>query len=70
MTAIWYFSCKSGFTKVFLPLDNPYLPLFFGQDDAQGKRSLIDIVIKTFLNPKGHQNHIIGSKVTAILLKG
>ena len=28
------------------------------------------IVIKTFLNPKGHQNLINGSKVTAILLKG
>ena len=28
------------------------------------------IVIKTFLNPKGHQNPICGSKVTAILLKG
>ena len=23
-----------------------------------------------FLNPEGHQNHIIGSKVTIILLKG
>ena len=28
------------------------------------------IVIKTFLNPEGHQNCIGGSKVTAILLKG
>ena len=28
------------------------------------------IVIKNFLNPKGHQNPISGSKVTAILLKG
>ena len=28
------------------------------------------IVIKNFLNPKGHQNCISGSKVTAILLKG
>ena len=28
------------------------------------------IVIKTFLNPKGHQNPINGSKVTAILLNG
>jgi hypothetical protein len=27
-------------------------------------------VIKTFQNPKGHQNLINGSKVTAILLKG
>ena len=27
-------------------------------------------MIKTFLNPKGHQNRICGSKVTAILLKG
>ena len=28
------------------------------------------IVIKNFLNPKGHQNPINGSKVTAILLHG
>ena len=28
------------------------------------------IMIKNFLNPKGHQNHISGSKVTAILVKG
>ena len=27
-------------------------------------------MIKNFLNPKGHQNPISGSKVTAILLKG
>ena len=28
------------------------------------------IVIKNFLNLKGHQNRITGSKVTAILLNG
>ena len=28
------------------------------------------IVIKIFLNPKGHHNCITGSKVTAILVKG
>ena len=28
------------------------------------------ILIKTFLNPEGHQNRISGSKVTAILVKG
>ena len=28
------------------------------------------IVMKTFLHPKGHQNRISGSKVTAILLNG
>ena len=28
------------------------------------------IVIKSFLNPKGHQNPISGSKVMVILLKG
>ena len=28
------------------------------------------LLIKTFLNLKGHQNPINGSKVTAILLKG
>jgi hypothetical protein len=27
-------------------------------------------VIKSFLNPEGHQNPISGSKVTVILLKG
>ena len=27
-------------------------------------------MIKTFLNPEGHQNPISGSKVTAILVKG
>ena len=27
-------------------------------------------LIKTFLNPEGHQNRISGSKVTAILVKG
>ena len=27
-------------------------------------------MIKTFLNPEGHQNRIRGSKVTAILLEG
>ena len=27
-------------------------------------------MIENFLNPKGHQNPISGSKVTAILLKG
>ena len=27
-------------------------------------------MIKNFINPKGHQNPISGSKVTAILLKG
>ena len=28
------------------------------------------MVIKTFLNPEGHHNRIIGSKVTVNLLKG
>ena len=28
------------------------------------------MVVKTFLNPEGHHNRIIGSKVTFILLKG
>ena len=28
------------------------------------------IVFKNFLNPKGHQHPICGSKVTAILMKG
>ena len=30
----------------------------------------LEIVIETFLNAKGHQNPINGSKVTAVLLKG
>ena len=28
------------------------------------------MVIKTFLNTEGHHNHMIGSKVTVILMKG
>ena len=37
---------------------------------ASGQPSSYKIVIKNFLNPKGHQNPISGSKGTAILLKG
>ena len=45
------------------------LPQFYGADTP--KRLVIDyvIVIKTFVNPEGHQNTISGSKVMAILLK-
>ena len=28
------------------------------------------MVLKNFINPKGHQNRIVGSKLMAILLKG
>ena len=52
-----------------------FLPQFYGA--ATPERLEIDLpvikyvlVIKTFVNPKGHQNPINGSKVTAILLKG
>ena len=58
-------------------LSDPLLPTALRRRHAQavGDRSSsykIDyvIVIKNFLNPKGHQNRISGSKDTAILLKG
>ena len=28
------------------------------------------VVMKSFQNPEGHENHISGSKVTVVLLKG
>ena len=40
------------------------------RDRASSYKIEYVIVIKTFLNPEGHQNRISGSKVTAILLKG
>ena len=43
--------------------------LFYNVRKFHGLRiSECNIVIKNFLNPKGHQNRITGSKVTAILL--
>ena len=39
------------------------------RDSSSSYKTDYVIVIKTFLNPKGHQNRISGSKVTAILLK-
>ena len=38
--------------------------------DARYRFEEISPVIKTFQNPKGHQNPISGSKVMVILLKG
>jgi hypothetical protein len=40
------------------------------RDSSSGYKIDYVKVIKNFLNPKGHQNPINGSKVTAILLKG
>ena len=56
---------------------NPFPPTASGRRHAQTVRDRtssykIDqiLVTKNILNPEGHQNHNIGSKVTAILLKG
>ena len=52
-------------------LSNPFFPQLYNA--ATPKRleiALPVIVTKNCLNPKGHQNRIIGSKVTAILLNG
>ena len=58
-------------------LTHPFPPTYLQRRHAQTVRYSsysynIDyvIVIQTFLNPKGHQNPIIDSKVTAISLKG
>ena len=58
-------------------LTDPLVPTALQRRHAQTARDSsssykIDyfIEIKNFLNPEGHQNPIIGSKVTAILLKG
>ena len=58
-------------------MSQPFPPIALRRRHAQRVRDSsssykIDyvIVIKTFLNPEGHQNRISGSKVTAILLKG
>ena len=58
-------------------LSEPFPPTALRRRHAQTVRDSsssykIDyvIVIKNFLNLKGHQNPIIGSKVTDILLKG
>ena len=55
----------------------PFPPIALRRRQAQTVRDSsssykIDyyIVIKTFLNPEGHQNRISGLKVMAILLKG
>ena len=40
------------------------------RDSSSSYKTDYVIVIKNFLNPKGHQNPISGSIVTAILLKG
>ena len=56
-------------------MSEPFPPIALWRRHAQTDSSSsykIDyvIVIKTFLNPEGHQSRISGSKVTAILLKG
>ena len=57
-------------------MSEPFPPISLWRRHAQTVRDSsfsykIDyfIVIKTFLNPEGHQNRISGSKVTAILVK-
>ena len=58
-------------------MSQPFPPIALRRRHAQTIRDSsssykIDyvVVIKTFLNPEGHQNRISGLKVTAILLKG
>ena len=58
-------------------MSEPFPPTYLQRRHAQTVRDStssykIDyvIVIKNFLNPKGHQNPISGSKVTVILMKG
>ena len=58
-------------------LSEPFPPIALLRHHAQTVRDCSSsykldyvIVIKTFLNPEGHQNRISGSKVTAILLEG
>ena len=46
----------------FIPLSTP--------TPRRRRRRRDVIVIKTFLNPQGHQNRVIGLKVNQILLKG
>ena len=64
-------------TSLTQSLSDPLVPRALWHRHAQTFRDTpssyqIDyvIVLKNFLNPKGHQNQINGSKVTAILLKG
>ena len=58
-------------------MSDPFPPIALRRRDAKtvkisSSSYKIDYVImlKNFLNPKGHQNRISGSKVAAILLKG
>ena len=66
-----------SFIHSFINSVSLFLPQLNGARHAQTVRDSsssykIDyvIVIKSFLNPEGHQHPINGSKVTAILLKG
>ena len=63
--------------RLIKSVSEPFPPTALRRRHAQTVRDssssyIIDyiIVIKNFLNPKGHQNRTNGSKVTAILLKG
>ena len=54
-------------------LTDPLVPTALQHRHAKTVRdrsSSYKIVIKNFVNPKGHQNPISGLKVTAIILKG
>ena len=70
-------SAPAAFAAGLLILIQPFPPTALRRRHAQTVRDSsssykIDyvIVIKNFLNLEGHQHPIIGSKVTAILLKG
>ena len=69
--------CHSLINSFIHSLSHPFPPTALprrhaqmGRDRASSYKIDYVIVITTFLNPKGHQNPINGSKVTAILLKG
>ena len=51
-------------------LTHPLVPTVLRRRHTQTVRDRSVIVMKNFLNPNEHQTPIIGSKVTAILLKG
>ena len=64
--------CRWFSRWVIQPFPPTALQLYHAQtvwDSSSSYKIDYIIVIKTFLNPDGHQNCITGSKVTAILLK-
>ena len=63
-------SVSQSVSEPFTPtaLQCPHAQKF--RDSSSSYKIDYVIEIKNFLNPEGHQNRIIGSKVTVILLKG